>query len=83
MGLIFRTNHIKLLILAFLITHFNAFCQNENMVEVKMDRYVASEELKSKLTEILDRVKYEDSKLTFIVNISSEANEYLISIGTT
>lgn len=53
------------------------------MVEVKMDRYVASEELKSKLTEILDRVKYEDSKLTFIVNISSEANEYLISIGTT
>lgn len=74
---------MKLLVLAFLIIHLNAFCQNENMVEVKMDKYEASEKLISKLTEILDRVKSKDSKLTFIVNVSSEANGYLISVGTT
>lgn len=74
---------MKLLILAFLIAHFNAFCQNENMVDVKMDKYIVSEELETKIAEILNRVKPEDSKLTFIVSVSSKDAEYLISIGTT
>ncbi|KFD38215.1 hypothetical protein AT05_11070 [Schleiferia thermophila str. Yellowstone] len=73
---------MKLLILTFLIAHFNAFCQNENMVEIKMDKYIVSEELESKIAEILNRVKPEDSKLTFIISVSSKDAEYLISIGT-
>lgn len=66
------------------MSHFNIFCQSENMVEVKMNRYAINEGLKSKLTEILDKVKPKDSKLTFIINVSGESDdEYLISLGTT
>lgn len=74
---------MKFLILTFLIAQINVFCQNENMVEVKMDKYRVSVELELKIAEILNRVKQEDGKLTFIVSVSCKDTEYIISIGTT
>jgi hypothetical protein len=74
---------MKLLICVFFIIHYSTFCQREYMVEIEMNRYVVNEGFKSKLTEILERVKPEDSKFTFIINVSTEADEYLISLGTT
>jgi hypothetical protein len=74
---------MKYIIITFLIIHFNAFCQSENMVQIKMNRYGVSSNLESKLKEIIDRIKPKDSKLTFIINISPEGEDYLISLATT
>ncbi len=74
---------MKYLIITFLIIHYNAFCQSENMVHIKLNRYGVSSNLESKLKEIIDRLKPEDSKLTFILNVSPEGKDYLISLATT
>jgi hypothetical protein len=74
---------MKQLFVIFLAIHFNVFSQNENIIQIKMEKYDVSTILESEIQTIIDKIKPIDSKLAFIVNIYSEGEDYVIIISTT